>query len=105
MYEAQLTKVTLPGNPYAHDTAIGVRLVLSIHIYNGGTPNIGPFQIKVTDLDTGLIDAKQYNANSIGNGTAFDFGLHDVEEDDNLLACVQRYDTEQNLCQDRTVAL
>ena len=56
LYVAQLTKVTLPGNPYAHDTAIGVRVVLSIHIYNAGIPNIGPFQIKVTDLDTGLID-------------------------------------------------
>jgi hypothetical protein len=59
---------------YAHDTAIGVRLRLTIRIdlVDNGTTHIGLFQLKLTDLDTGLIDVKQHNPNDVQSGTIFD---------------------------------
>jgi hypothetical protein len=90
---------------YAYDTAINPNnLTVSVRIVNS-TPGIEPFQIKLVDLDTGLMNVEQSDGN-IGNEKVFSFSLPNVGQDDKLMASVQQYDTSQILCQDwRTVAL
>jgi hypothetical protein len=90
---------------YAHDSAIGVRLNLSIRIdiVDNGTTHIGPFQIKLTDQDTGLMDVKQHNPDDVQSGTTFNMSLPNVEIGDKLQGCIQRYDTSDNVCQSYTV--
>lgn len=91
---------------YAHDTAIGVRLRVSVRVdmVNNGTTHIGPFQLKLTDLDTGLIDVKQHNPNDISSRTIFDMSLPNVQIGDKFVTCIQRYDTGATLRQFYTVA-
>ena len=49
------------------------------------------------------MDVKQHNPNDVQSGTTFNMSLPDVEIGDKLEACVQRYDTSENVCQSYTV--